>query len=60
MHMVIMFKSFSETNGHIYISEDKMWAAKGRFSQAMLDEDPISWDVSDKGNFTLSVLVVSI
>ena len=60
MHMVIMFKSFSEMNGHIYISEDKMWAAKGRFSQAMLDEDPISWDVSDKGNFTLSVLVVSI
>ena len=60
MHMVIMFKSFSEMNGHIYISEDKMWAAKGWFSQAMLDEDPISWDVSDKGNFTLSVLVVSI
>lgn len=60
MHMVIMFKSFSEMNGHIYVSEDKMWAAKGRFSQAMLDEDPISWDVSDKGNFTLSVLVVSI
>jgi hypothetical protein len=37
-----------------------MWAAKGRFSQAIQDDDPISWDASSDGKFTLSLAAVSI
>ena len=60
--MVIMtlFKYFIEMDSHIYVSEGKMWAAKGRFSQAILDDDPIAWDVSREGKYTLSLLAVSI
>jgi len=36
-----------------------MWAARGRFSQAVLDDDPIVWDVSRDGKYTLSLLAVS-
>lgn len=60
MAIVTLFKYFTEMNSRIYVSEDKMWAAKGRFSQAILDEDPIVWDASPDGKYTLSVLVVSI
>ena len=37
-----------------------MWAAKGQFSQAIQDDDPISWDASPDGKFTLSLASVSI
>ena len=37
-----------------------MWAAKGRFSQAIQDDDPILWDASLDGNFLISLLAVSI
>jgi hypothetical protein len=47
-------------DSRIYVSEEKMWAAKGRFSQAILDDDPIAWDVSREGKYTLSLLAVSI
>jgi hypothetical protein len=47
-------------DSHIYVSEDKMWAAKGCFYQAILDHDPIAWDVSHEGKYTLSLLAVSI
>ena len=47
-------------DSRIYVSEDKMWAAKGRFSQAIHDDDPIAWDVSPDGKYTLSLLAVSI
>lgn len=36
-----------------------MWAAKGRFSQAVLDDEPIAWDVSRDGKYSLSLLAVS-
>jgi hypothetical protein len=39
-------------DSHIYVSEDKMWAAKGCFSQAILEDDPIAWDVSREGEYT--------
>ena len=60
MTIVKLFKYFTEIDSRIYISEEKMWAAKGRFSQAMLDDDPIAWDLSREGKYTLSVLAVSI
>ena len=60
MTIVTLFKYFTEMDSRIYISEEKMWAAKGCFSQAMLDDDPIAWDVSREGKYTLSVLAVSI
>jgi hypothetical protein len=60
MVIVTLFKYFTEMDSHIYISEDNMWAAKGRFSQAILDDDPIAWDASPDGKYTLSVLAVSI
>ena len=49
----------SDSDSRIYVSEDKMWAARGRFSQAVLDDDPIVWDVSRDGKYTLSLLAVS-
>ena len=55
-----LFKFFSDKDSRIYVSDDKMWAAKGRFSQAILDDDPIAWDVSREGKYTLSLLAVSI
>ena len=60
MAIVTLFEYFTDMDGRIYVSEDKMWAAKGRFSQAILDDDPIAWDVSPDGKYTLSVLAVSI
>ena len=60
MAIVTLFKYFTDLDGRIYVSEDKMWAAKGRYSQAILDEDPIEWDASPDGKYTLSVLAVSI
>jgi len=60
MAIVTLFKYFSEMDSHIYASEDKMWAAKGCFSQAILDDDPIVWDASPDGKYTLSLLAVSI
>lgn len=54
------FSPLRKMDSRIYVSEDKMWAAKGRFSQAILDDDPIAWDVSYEGKYTLSLLAVSI
>ena len=60
MAIVTLFKYFTDMDGHIYVSEVNMWAARGRFSQALLDDDPIAWDASPDGKYTLSVLAVSI
>ena len=60
MAIVTLFKYFTDMDGRIYVSEDKMWAAKGWFSQALLNDDPIAWDASPDGKYTLSVLAVSI
>ena len=46
----------SGLNSHIFVSEDDMWAAKGRFSEAIQDDDPILWDASADGKFSLSLL----
>ena len=51
MAIVTLFKYFTEMDSRIYVSEDKMWAAKGRFSQAILDDNPIAWDVSHEGKY---------
>ena len=37
-----------------------MWAVKGRFAQALKDDDPVFWVASSDNKFTLSVLAVSI
>ena len=49
----------SDSDSRIYVSENKMWAAKGRFSRAVLDDEPIAWDVSRDGKYSLSLLAVS-
>ena len=35
-----------------------MWAIKGRYSQAMKDNDPVVWAQSSDGKLSLSLLVV--
>ena len=50
----------SEHNSHIYVHKDDMWAVKGRFSQALKDDDPVQWMASSDNKFTLSLLAVSI
>ena len=44
----------------MYVLEEDTWSVKGRFSQAILDDDPINWDASSKGKFSLSLLAVSL
>lgn len=36
-----------------------MWAVRGRYSQAVKDDDPIVWDKTRDGKYTLSLLAVS-
>jgi hypothetical protein len=36
-----------------------MWTAKGRFSQAIEDNDSILWNASADGKFSLSLSAVS-
>jgi hypothetical protein len=35
-----------------------MWSAKGRFGNALKDNEPVSWDRNPKGELTLSLLMV--
>lgn len=37
-----------------------MWDVKGRFSKAIDDQTPITWDMSSEGKHTLSLLAVSL
>jgi hypothetical protein len=60
MATVTLFKYFTEMDSCTYVSENKMWTAKGRFSQTIHDDDPIAWDASPDGKYTLSLLAVSI
>ena len=60
MVIVTLFKYFTGMDSHIYISEDNMWATRGWFSEAILDDGPIAWDASPDGKYTLLVLAVSI
>jgi hypothetical protein len=54
------FSPIRRLNSRIYVFEEDTWAVKGRFSQAILDDDPISWAASSNGKFSLSLLAVSL
>jgi hypothetical protein len=54
------FSPIRRLNSRIYVFEEDTWAVKGRFLQAILDDDPISWAASSNGKFSLSLLAVSL
>jgi hypothetical protein len=37
-----------------------MWSIRGRYTQAVKDDEPISWVMGPEGKFTLSLLAVRI
>jgi hypothetical protein len=43
----------------IYVLEDKVWAIKGDYEQAMEENDPVQWEKTPSGNLSLSILAVS-
>jgi hypothetical protein len=44
----------------MYVFEENTWSVKGRFQEAIIDQEPIQWDASAKGKFSLSLLAVSL
>ena len=57
---VLYLTGYLELNSHIYVLEDDVWAVKGRFTQAILDDDLIQWVASSKSKFSLFLLAVSL
>jgi hypothetical protein len=51
---------YSESNGHVYVQEDGYWTIRGRFAQAMLDDEPVEWVKSADGKLSLPLACVSI
>lgn len=37
-----------------------MWGIRGRYAQAIRDDNPITWDVAPDGKHTLTLLAVSV
>ena len=37
-----------------------MWSIKGRYSNAIAENDPVSWDASIDGKLSVSILAVSL
>ena len=56
----ISLNGYLELDSRIYVLEEDTWAVKGRFLQAIQDDDPIYWVASAKGKFSLSLLAVSL
>lgn len=50
---------FSAKDSRIYVHQEDMWDVKGRFSKALQDTTPVSWDMTSDGKYTLSLLAVS-
>jgi hypothetical protein len=53
-----LISNFTEYNSHIFVQEEDMWNIRGRYSQAIKDDEPISWVANSDGKYTLSLLVV--
>jgi len=50
-----------DNDSRIYVFQDGAWDIKGRYSQALQDEDPVEWYLSpDDGRFSLSLLAEGI
>ena len=51
-----------KNNCRIYVYEDDAWEVKGRFSQALKDDSPVSWVMTETDNnlMVLNLLVVGI
>lgn len=58
--MLSCLNGYLGLDSRMYVLEEDTWSVKGRFSQAILDDDPIYWDASSKGKFSLSLLAVSL
>jgi hypothetical protein len=48
---------FSDSNQHIFVHEDDMWAVKGRFETALEDDDDVVWTFAN-GQDILGVLII--
>ena len=47
-----------ELNSRIFVHEDGTWAVKGRFENALEDDEDVTWTFDD-GHDTLRVLIIS-
>jgi hypothetical protein len=48
-----------DQNQCVFVYEDDMWAIKGPYQVAILEDEEVEWVVQDHG-FVLQLLVVSI
>jgi hypothetical protein len=51
------FSPIEKRNCRIYVYEDEAWEVKGRFSQALKDEAPLPWTMTDGNQLVLHLLV---
>jgi len=49
-----------DNDSRIYVFQEGVWDIKGCYSQALQDEDPLEWECSDDGRFSLSLLAHGI
>ena len=49
---------YSESDSRIYVREDNFWMVKGRYTQALLDKEPLQWDSTPDGKMSLALLAV--
>jgi hypothetical protein len=54
------FSPVEKRDCRIYVYEDEMWEVKGRFSQAVLDDSPVQWEMNGEGQLILPLLVVGV
>src|SRR6202050_5507788 len=52
------FSPIERRDSRIYVFEDEMWEVKGRFSQAVKDNAPLQWEITDDGKLVLYLLAV--
>jgi hypothetical protein len=43
----------------MYVREDNRWEVKGRFEDAVIDDEPVTWVTSNMGKYSLTLLAVS-
>src|ERR1700683_3423813 len=52
------FSPIERRDSRIYVFEDEIWEVKGRFSQAVKDNAPLQWEITDDGKLVLYLLAV--
>ena len=55
---ISLFNFLIGKNAKVFVYEDKLWNMKGRYSSAVEDEEPITWDFVN-GEYILPLSVVS-